>query len=77
MRSKFKPDGYTSVSPYLVVDGADGTIDFLVRALGAREIRRFPTFRERPIPRCQFERCAARTRTDQTCIHEAGRRPDR
>ena len=42
MRSKFKPDGYTSVAPYLVVDGADGTIDFLVRALGAREIRRFP-----------------------------------
>lgn len=38
----FKPDGYTSVAPYLIVDGAAGTIDFLVRALGAKELRRFP-----------------------------------
>jgi uncharacterized glyoxalase superfamily protein PhnB len=36
----YKPDGYTSVAPYLIVDGADGTIAFLVRALGASEIRR-------------------------------------
>jgi PhnB protein len=42
VRSKFKPDGYTSVAPYLIVDGAIGTIDFLTRALGARELRRFP-----------------------------------
>ncbi len=39
--STFKPDGYTSVSPYLVVDGASKTIEFLVRALDAVELRRF------------------------------------
>ena len=36
-----KPDGYPSVSPYLVVDGAAATIDFLVKGLGGVEIRRF------------------------------------
>lgn len=38
----FKPDGYTSVAPYLIVDGAARTIAFLQRAFGASEIRRFP-----------------------------------
>jgi len=38
----YKPDGYTSVSPYLIVDGANATIEFLRRAFGAVEIRRFP-----------------------------------
>ena len=37
-----KPAGYTSVSPYLIVDGAERTIDFLRTVLGATEIRRFP-----------------------------------
>jgi PhnB protein len=37
-----KPDGYTTVSPYLVVDGASRTIDFLERVFGAVELRRFP-----------------------------------
>jgi uncharacterized glyoxalase superfamily protein PhnB len=37
-----KPDGYPSVSPYLVVSGANGTIEFLKRVFGAREIRRYP-----------------------------------
>jgi PhnB protein len=27
----YKPQGYTSVAPYLIVDGARATIDFLVR----------------------------------------------
>ena len=36
-----KPDGYTTVSPYLIVDGAARTIDFLTSVLGAKEIRRF------------------------------------
>lgn len=35
-----KPDGYPSASPYLIVDGAAGTIDFLVRALDGVEIER-------------------------------------
>jgi PhnB protein len=42
MPDSFKPTGYTTVSPYLIVDGASRTIDFLTRALGAIEIRRFP-----------------------------------
>lgn len=42
MRQSYKPEGYGSVSPYLVVEGADGTIEFLVRAFGAVELRRFP-----------------------------------
>ena len=37
----YKPDGYTTVSPYLIVDGASATIDFLRRVFGADEIRRF------------------------------------
>jgi uncharacterized glyoxalase superfamily protein PhnB len=39
---QFKPDGYTTVSPYLIVDGASRTIDFLARVFRATELRRFP-----------------------------------
>ena len=35
----YKPDGYTSVAPYLTVNGAQGTIDFLVRVFGAQPLR--------------------------------------
>lgn len=38
----YKPDGYTTVSPYLVVDGAAATIEFLRKVFDAVEIRRFP-----------------------------------
>lgn len=41
MSIPYKPDHYNSVSPYLIVDGASATIDFLTRAFGAAEIRRF------------------------------------
>ncbi|HEY0151457.1 MAG TPA: VOC family protein [Longimicrobium sp.] len=41
MSSTYKPHGYTTVSPYLIVDGAGATIDFLVRVFGAVELRRF------------------------------------
>lgn len=37
----WKPAGYTSVAPYLVVDGAERTIDFLARVFGAQALRRF------------------------------------
>jgi PhnB protein len=37
----FKPQGATTVSPYLIVDGASRTIDFLTRVFGAVELRRF------------------------------------
>ncbi len=40
--STHKPENYTTVSPYLIVDGASGTIDFLQRVFGAVELRRFP-----------------------------------
>jgi len=42
MSVPFKPPGYSTVSPYLVVAGATKTIEFLVRAFGAVELRRFP-----------------------------------
>jgi PhnB protein len=39
----YKPQGYNSASPYLIVDGASRTIDFLVQVFDAVEIRRFPS----------------------------------
>jgi PhnB protein len=37
----YKPADYSTVSPYLIVDGAAATIDFLKAVLGATELRRF------------------------------------
>jgi PhnB protein len=42
MNTDHKPSGYTTVSPYLIVSGASGTIDFLAQVFGAVELRRFP-----------------------------------
>lgn len=42
MTTSWKPAGYTSVAPYLIVDGAARTIDFLVQAFDAVDVRRFP-----------------------------------
>jgi uncharacterized glyoxalase superfamily protein PhnB len=36
--SDYKPEGFHSVTPYLVVQGADRLIDFLKQAFEAREI---------------------------------------
>jgi PhnB protein len=36
------PDGYHSVTPYLIVDDAKAAIDFYARALGAKEKFRLP-----------------------------------
>lgn len=36
------PDGYHSVTPYLIVKGAARAIDFYKQAFGATEIMRFP-----------------------------------
>lgn len=41
MSKPFKPDNYTSVSPYLIVEGAQATIDFLKQVFEATELRRF------------------------------------
>jgi uncharacterized glyoxalase superfamily protein PhnB len=38
----FKPQGYNSVSPYLIVKGASQTIEFLVQVFDAVALRRFP-----------------------------------
>ena len=42
MSVKAVPDGFHSVTPYLVVDGADEAIRFYERALGATEVLRLP-----------------------------------
>ena len=36
------PEGYHSVTPYLVVDGAAEAIDFYKKAFGATEVLRMP-----------------------------------
>ncbi len=41
MKSAYKPDGYTSAAPYLIVADAARTIEFLVSVFGAEELRRF------------------------------------
>jgi PhnB protein len=42
MTTSHKPGGYTTVAPYLIVDGAGRTIEFLTRVFDAVELRRFP-----------------------------------
>ncbi len=41
MSPSYKPEGYSTVSPYLVVESASDTIEFLVRVLNGVELRRF------------------------------------
>jgi len=40
--SLHKPEAYSTVSPYLIVNGAGATIDFLKAVFDAVELRRFP-----------------------------------
>lgn len=40
MRDRYKPEGYTSVAPYLMVDGAARTVDFLREVFGGKVLRR-------------------------------------
>jgi PhnB protein len=40
--SPHKPANYSTVSPYLIVDGAAATIEFLKRVFDGVELRRFP-----------------------------------
>lgn len=42
MSGSYKPEGYTSVAPYLMVENASRTIQFLVRTFGAVELQRIP-----------------------------------
>lgn len=42
MAAKPTPEGYHSVTPYLIVDGADKALDWYAKALGATEVMRMP-----------------------------------
>jgi PhnB protein len=37
----YKPDGYTSVAPYLIVDGAEQTLAFLKQVFEAELLRKY------------------------------------
>ena len=41
MDRSYKPQGYSSVSAYVVANDAQGVIDFLMEALDARQTRRY------------------------------------
>lgn len=41
MGNDFKPNGYNSVSPYLVVEEAQRMMDLLKKILGAEELRKY------------------------------------
>ncbi|HET9441588.1 MAG TPA: VOC family protein [Longimicrobiales bacterium] len=41
MNTNWKPPGYTSVAPYLVVNGAQRLLDFLVEVFDAEPLRRY------------------------------------
>ena len=41
MSTAYKPTGYTSVAPYLIVSSAGDTIQFLTAAFDAKELRKF------------------------------------
>lgn len=38
---RFKPEGYPSASPYLIVPGAAAAIEFMTNVFGGEELRRF------------------------------------
>ena len=41
LNKKYKPDGYNSVSPYFVVDGAQMLIDKIKQVFDIKELRRY------------------------------------
>lgn len=41
MNASYKPERYSSVSPYLIVNGASRTMEFLVRTFDAERLREF------------------------------------
>ena len=43
MSSGYKPEGYNSVSVYIVANGAQRVVDFLKKTFNAGELRRFDT----------------------------------
>jgi PhnB protein len=53
MSVKWKPDGYSSVNPYLIVNGAAKALAFYAKAFGAVERMRMP-MPEGRIGHCEF-----------------------
>lgn len=41
MAGSYKPEGYSSVAPYLITENAERVLEFLREALGATPLRRF------------------------------------
>jgi uncharacterized glyoxalase superfamily protein PhnB len=41
MDASYKPEGYNSLSPYFIVDGAQKLIDLLKNLFNAKELRRY------------------------------------
>jgi PhnB protein len=41
MNQSFKPNGYTSVSPYIIINGAQRFIELMKTIFEAKELRRF------------------------------------
>src|SRR5215470_6292547 len=41
-KAKPIPEGYHTVTPYLIIDGASAALDFYKKAFGAKEMFRFP-----------------------------------
>ncbi len=64
----YKPAGYTSVAPYLMVENAARTIQFLERTFGAQELQRIPDGRGRIMH--------AEVRIDDTVVMLADRPAD-
>jgi PhnB protein len=67
MSSSWKPKSYNSVSPYLIVEGAGATIDFVIAAFDAVELRRFPS------PEDSSKIMHAEVRIDDTVVMIADR----
>jgi len=42
MNTSYKPENYSTVSPYLIVEGATSTIEFLVNVFDAINLRQIP-----------------------------------
>ncbi len=51
MAAKAIPEGYHSITPYLIVEGAGKLLDFVRQAFGAQEIARIPGPNTRTWPR--------------------------
>ena len=57
MEQAYKPQGYSSVSAYIVADGAQDVIDFLIESFDARQTRRY----DMPDGRSCTPRCRSTT----------------